>query len=216
MATRKQAEAALAGNNLIIALVVVSFIVVALTALAGKTLWARISLDQKVVTAKDQAASTLKQNVENAPLLVAAYGQLGELQRVVADALPNEKDSASILTTIENMAGQSGVTVRAVVPGAGTLPTATTTATATGTTTDSTGAATVGAPVPQSTKFNVTVEGTFDSTVRFLKAIETSARPMKVTNMQISGNKTLSSQLEITTYFQEKTSKLPIVTETIK
>jgi Tfp pilus assembly protein PilO len=214
VATRKQAEAALAGNNLIIALIVVSFIVIALTALAGKTLWSRIALDQKVVTAKDEAASTLKQNVENAPLLVAAYSRLGELQRVVADALPNDKDSASILTTIENMGGQSGVTVRAVVPGAGTLPTAT--ATATGATTGTSGTATVGAPAPQSTKFNVTVEGSFDSTVRFLKAVETSARPMKVTNMQISGNKTLSSQLEITTYFQEKTSKLPIVTETIK
>ncbi|QQR52984.1 hypothetical protein IPG36_02670 [bacterium] len=213
MATRKQAEAALAGNNLIIALVVVSFIVVALTALAGKALWTRISLDQKVVSAKDEAATTLKQNVANAPSLVAAYSQLGDLQRVVSDALPNERDSASMLATVENMGGQSGVTIRSVVPGNGMIASGATSPAVTTTTTSSTPAL---MPAPQPTKFTVSIEGTFDSTVRFLKAVETSARPMKVTNLQISGNKTLTSQLEITTYYQEKTTKLPIVTETIK
>lgn len=206
MPSNKAAQAALAGNNLIIALAVISFIVIGVTVFADKALISSIMLDQKILTAKQTADTKLSENLTNAPQLVQAYNSLGSLTRIVSDALPNTKDMPSVLVTLENMGGQSGLKIRSVAPtsfgGEGAAP--------------ESGSGGVGVPDPQSFRVAVTFDGSYPALLKFMKAVELSVRPMKVVDLQLNGSgSALTGQIVLQTYYQEQAT-LPIVMETVK
>ncbi|HEY6737122.1 MAG TPA: hypothetical protein VI322_05390 [Candidatus Saccharimonadia bacterium] len=219
MPSNKAAKAALAGNNLILVLMLVSFLAVGAGVLVGKSLVATILLNKKVLDAKIKADKQLATDYENSSKLVAEYGNLGPLARLVNDSLPTTKDIPGILVTLENMGLQSGLTIKSVAP-----VTVGSTASAAGSTETSNASSTtgpvpaekVGVPQPQSFVVTVGFNGSYTALQKFLADVETSVRPMRLVNLQLSGGgNSLGGQADIQTYYQDKAS-LPIETETIK
>jgi hypothetical protein len=227
-------EAALAGNNLIIVLFLVSLVVVGTAGLLDKWLVTGIIRDTKVVSAKQEADRNLSENVKNAPLLVEDYNNMGSLSKILADALPNTSDFPGLLVTVENMAVDSGVKLKSIVPmvsvsttatdASTTVPAADTagtsgTTTGSGTTSgtiDTTSAGAATPPKPQAYTFSITFESTYASLTDFLKNVELSARPMKVTNLELSGTgSALTATMNLQTYYQDK-AELPYGTRTIE
>lgn len=210
MPSNKTAQAALAGNNLIIVLLLVTVVVIVGAGFAGKSLYDAITLNRKVLDAKSAADTKLATDLENAPKLVESYGQLGGLARVVGDALPVTRDIPSVLVTMENIGLQSGLTVKSITP----VPTVA--SSVAGANAEQQPPAGVGVPLTQSFRVGIAFSGTYASLQKFLAAVELSARPMKVVNLQLSGGgNALAGQVDIQTYYQDKAT-LPIVTENIK
>jgi hypothetical protein len=221
--TNSKAQAALAGNNLIVVLVIVTILVVGVTGLLGKMLVSTIIRDQKVVSAKIKADDQLKENLENAPKLVESYRSLGPLARVLEDALPTTRDFPSVLVTMENIGINSGVKLKAVSPalvasnggGAEASNTATGTTQTSGTVEPTTSSSAT-APTPQNFMFTTTFDGTYPSLLSFMRNLELSARPMRVVNMQLTGTgSALSGSVDVQTFYQTK-AELPFSTEVIE
>jgi Tfp pilus assembly protein PilO len=195
----------LSSNNLIIIILLVTLLVVGVTALVGKSLVTTIIRDTKVVQKKSAAEKQLKKNVEAAPKLVSSYAQMQEKAGVLADALPNTPDFASLIVTLENMTNVAGLKLKSVTPAAGI---------------SAEGETAVGdssvSPAPQPYKFGLVFSGTYVGLTKLLTEIETSARPMRVLDMQLTGGgSSLNGILDLETYYQAK-AQLPFSTETVK
>lgn len=194
----------LGDNNLILVMSLVTLVVLALTGIVSKFLVSGIILDTKVVAAKSKADDQLKKNLVSAPKLVEEFAALGTDAGVLADALPATADFPSLLVAVENMGLNAGLQLRAVTPSSGGATLAPV-ASAAGT-----------APVAQKYSFAVTFGGRYDSLQRFLTNVQTYARPLRVTSIQLSGTgSSLGGAIEFETYYQGKAS-LPIGTEIIK
>ena len=221
----KQTEQ-MSGNNLIIVLTLITFLVVGIAGLAAKALIGSITLDNKVLAAKSKANNTLQKDVDAAPKLVDAYTALGSQAGEIADGLPNTADFPGLLVLLENMSNDAGLRLKTIAPAlaAGSLSTTSTAPTSTASTSSSTAGTTSGstsgdasqAPQPQPFDFSVNFDGRYDTLLKLLDHLEKSARPMRITGMQITGSgSALSGQINAETYYQDK-AQLPFSTETIK
>lgn len=202
----------LKGNNLYVVLMLVSLLVLGITALVAKSLIVTIVRDTKVVSAKSKAKSQLSADLTAAPQLVDAYSGLGSQAQVLSDALPSTADFPDLIVALQNMTTESGLQLKSVSPTDST--TATTTPVApTATTSSSAGPV---PPAPQSYAFTVTVGGSYTGVQKLLGAIENSARPMRVEGVQLSGSGTaISGEINLETFYQAK-AQLPFGEETIK
>jgi Tfp pilus assembly protein PilO len=199
----------ISNNNLMIILLLISLLVVGASALIVKTLFTSIVRDTKVVTAKSAADKQLKDDLDAAPKLVDSYATLGTQATVLADALPNGIDLPSLIVSVENMTADAGLKLKTVAPAQVAVD-------ATGAGAGSTNTDASSAPAPQVYPFSVTFDGTYASLQKFLSDVETSARPMRVTGVQINGSgSALSGEIDMETYYQDK-AQLPFSTETIK
>jgi len=186
----------------------VTLLVLGVTAIAGKALITSIARDTKVAIAKDKAEKQLKENLVAAPKLVEAYDGLSSQKSVLADALPTTADLPSLLVTYENIAAQSGVKLKSIGSSVGA---ATTAAAADGSASSGSIAA-----VPQTYDINYTFAGSYAALTKLFTAMELSARPMRVTSVNMNGSgSAMSGDISLQTYFQDK-AELPIGTETIK
>jgi hypothetical protein len=206
-----------------IVLLLITLLVVGGAGLVGKTLFTGIVRDTKVLDAKSKANKQLDKNLEAAPKLVENYNALSDRRDLIANALPNTSDFPGLIALLENMSGQIGVTLKSVSPSlsataaapapAGAAGATTTTGTAA---TASTATGTIEPPAAQPYSVSVAFDGNYTSLQQLLKSIELSARPMRVTSVQMSGSgSSLSAEVEITTYYQDKAT-LPFKTETVK
>jgi Tfp pilus assembly protein PilO len=120
----------LSGNNLMIVLLLVTFLVVGISALLARALTGSIVLDTKVVKAKTTANKNLTADLTAAPQLVQAYSALGPEAQTLSDALPNDSDFPGLIVTLENMSNAAGLKLKSVAPtvavdpGAGPVDTA--------------------------------------------------------------------------------------------
>jgi hypothetical protein len=204
----------LTGNNLYVVLTLVTLLAVGITVLIGKALVGSISLDSKVVTAKNTAKNQLTSDVQAAPQLVEAYSSLGTQAQTLADALPNDSDFPGLIVTLENMTTADGLQLKSVSPtAAGTAaPIASETPTA-GTSTTTSG---VSAPAPQTYPFSVAFDGSYAGLLKLLGQVENSARPMRVVGIQLSGSgSAMSGEVDLQTFYQPA-AQLPFGEETIK
>jgi hypothetical protein len=219
----------MSNNNLIIILLLVSFLVIGVSALAVNFLIKTITLDSKLVSKKLAAEKQLKENILAAPNLIEAYRDLGNERVLLEDALPIHSDFPSLLVTLENMSLDAPVAltsvteslVTAALPGVTAVPTTAEPASAS-TETGATPAATPAAetvsvtPKPETYAFTINVKGTYGAFLNMLDHLEKSARPMRITGMQILGTPTsLDVNVSLETYFQ-KSSELPFGKETVK
>lgn|GEM_PF-1175310 len=210
----------LSNNNYFIVLLLISLLVVGGTALGVKTFVGGIILDTKVYSAKDKANKQLDENIKNAPQLVDSYNNLGSKKDLIADALPNTSDFPGLMALMENLAGSTGVSLKSITPSQTAQTTATgvdpNAAAGTGTGTGGTASASALKPEPQPYAVSLAFDASYSALSRLLLAIEQSARPMRVTSLQLSGSGgSLAVQMEVSTYYQDK-AELPFSTETIK
>ncbi|HSX03068.1 MAG TPA: hypothetical protein VLI05_07235 [Candidatus Saccharimonadia bacterium] len=195
----------LSNNNYFVVLLLISLLVLGVAGFAAKTLVTNIIRDTKAVSAQSKANGQLDQDLQAAPQLVEAYQSLGTQKDLIAAALPNSADLPGFIALMENLSGSVGVNLKSVAPSL-------TAVAATG----ATAAASSAASTPQPYNLTLTLEGNYNALQGLLKAIEQSARPIRVTAAQITGSANdLSIQLDITTYYQGQAS-LPFKKEVIK
>lgn len=206
MAADKAAKPELSGNNLMIVMLLITFLVLGGSVLIGKSLFEGIVRDTKVLNKKLAAEKQMKANVEAAPRLISSFGELGEKKVKLDDALPATPDFPSLIVTLENMTKNAGMKMKSIAPSTAGAGDETAAAAA-----DSTAA-----PAPTQYGFNVTFVGSYDSLQKFLGFVETSARPMRVVDIQLAGSgSAMTGQINLVTYYQGP-AQLPIGTETVK
>lgn len=207
----------LSNNNYFIVLLLLTLLVLGGAVLGGKLLVTDIIRDTKVKDAKNTANKQLDKNLTAAPQLVDRYDNLGARKNLIAEALPNTSDLPGLIALMENLSGSSGVSLKSVTPSqTATSGVASTTAPAE--TASTTPAATSGAskPMPQPYAVSLTFDATYPTLQKLLEAIEQSARPMRVTSVQLTGSgSSLAVTLDLTTYYQDK-ADLPFNTKVIK
>ena len=195
----------LSSNNLMIVMLLISLLVVGITVLASKSLMTTIARDNKVAQKKSAAEAALKTDLANAPSLVSDTAALGLNKTVLADALPDSVDFPSLLVTLENMANSTSLKLKNVTPVVVGTAVLLKSPTGPGTT-----------PVPKPYQFAISTTGTYDSMLRMIHAIETSARPMRIVDARFDGSgSALNSEFTIETYSQAQ-AELPFSTETVK
>jgi Tfp pilus assembly protein PilO len=194
-------------------MLLVSLLVVGASGLVVKSLFTTIKRDKKVLDAKSKADKQLKEDVDAAPQLVSAYDSLGPERVILGDALPTTVDFPSLIVALENMSGAAGVKLKTVAKAqlANSLV-----ASGSGAATAAPTASDGGVPAPQAYDFSVAISGTYEAMKKFLGSVETSARPMHVLDMQLSGSgSSMSADVNIETYYQDK-AQLPLSKETIR
>ena len=188
-----------------IVMLLISLLAVGATVLIGKSLVTSIIRDNTVIKKKVAADKQLTSNLQAAPQLVESYGSLGDKAGLVADALPTRVDFPSLIVTLENMTNNSGLKLKSVAP----------------TVADAVEAVGAGGdpstpPSPKTYKYAINFSGSYDGLTRFLGLVETSARPMRVVDLQITGSgSALTGQMDLETFYQDK-AQLPFGTETVK
>lgn len=206
----------LSNSNLFIVLLLITLLVLGVSALLTKSLVTGIIRDTKIASADKAADDQLKKDLEAAPSLVSAHKALGTSSDVLANALPNTVDFPSLIVMLENMTNDAGVNLKSVSPSINSGTGDTAGAGTETTTTGATAATSSTTPSPQAYPFSVTLDGTYDSLVKFLGNLEMSARPVRVVGLQLNGSgSSLSGQLDLNTYYQDKAT-LPFSKETIK
>jgi hypothetical protein len=208
----------MSNNNLMIIMMLITFLVLGASVLVGKSLVTGILYESKVLKAKNTADKNVKEDVKTAPNLMSAYSALGTQSSLITDALPNTSDYPGLLIILENMTNDAGVKLKSVTPLLASATAVVTTPTAGATT--GTGAASgtdaTQAPTPQPYDFTVQVDGRYDTVLKMLDHLQKSARPMRMTSMTLSGSGgALSAQMDVETYYQSK-AELPFGEETIK
>ena len=153
-------------------------------------------VDAKVIAGDSTASSQLKTKLNNAPIVVSAYNDLGSKQQLIADALPNDPDFPQAVALMDSIAAASGVQLKSIAPTAatqGNAPTAGSTSAA------STAASSSATPYG----ISVEVEGPYTQIVNYFQNLELSARPMKVLSSAFQGSSSdLQATIEIQTYYQ--------------
>jgi hypothetical protein len=221
----------MSSNNLVIMMVLISLIVIGVTALAVKFLVTSIILDSHVLKDKLTADSTVKQDVNNAPQLINSFNALGTEAQSLNDALPTSVDYPSLVIEMENMAGSAGVTLTGVTTTENTVTASSAASSGSGPTVSTGPSASAGTPgtasttatggsssvnAPQQFTFTITYNGSFDATTRLVGELESSARPMEVTGVTLNGTgSALNGSVNVTTWYTSP-AQLPFGTETVK
>jgi len=172
-------------------------IVVGLTALFwGRSLIGHLLTNNKILSKKRQAEQQLSKNIQALSSLSDDYNNLGDNHDRILDALPTTSDFPSIVSMMENLSKNAGVSLLSVTPAD--------TQSASGTTN------VIAKTGPTSYLFNATISGSYDSFKSFLQDVELSSRPLSITTMKINGNSALLSiDLTIKTYYQAPYSLTP-------
>jgi len=225
----------LSTNRVIALSAIITLIVVVGSGVFAKGLIAQLILSGKVLTKKQAASDTLQRNLDARQALQANYAALGTASSLVLNALPNTPDFSGLSSLMESLSAQSGVQLRSIAPSQTAAPTQSgVAAVGSSNTTPSSSslsqAATSGsssneqrqaqgqpsAQPPQVYAFTATVVGSYASLLQFFSHIQLSARPIRVTDISLTGgNAQLTADMTLTTYYQPAASLKPQL-ETVK
>lgn len=189
MVTNKRPKQEFAQNlstsNLIALAILVGLLSVAAALIIGRMLIGTMSLKARVIGKKTTASKTINANYDALKGLQSEYNNLGSLRETVATALPNKPSLPELWSMMESIGTASGVqtnSVNSVVTGDVV--------------------ATPGGPL-MSLPFTVSVQGSYASVQSYLQNVEVSTRPLRVTNITLSGTNTVvQATLLVTTYYQ--------------
>jgi len=206
MATKQPTKANEPVNltNIVIIAIVVSTISLIVLFIVGRIFIGQIILKNKIISADAKAEQQLKNNIGAINSLSDEYNGLGAAKKkIIADALPAKPDFPALSSLMENLAKASNIKLQSVSAAAtiAGAPITTTAPSVAGT---------------QSFAFTIAVQGSYASIKTLLGNLESSAQPMRVSNITVGGSTdVLSVQLAITTYYQS-TSDLTPKTEVIQ
>lgn len=172
---------------------VVVFVMVLVLVFVGRGFIKQISHNSKVISKKQAADKQLTTNLDNLPQLAQKYQDNKNLQPTIDHALPVVADFPGIVATMEVIAGSGGVLLSSVSPGQVTTPAGVPVATATSS-----------SATPQAYAVTAAVSGNYDQILKFLTALQQSARPIKINNLQLNGlTSSLSGSVDMTTYYYD-------------
>lgn len=183
---RKQAFASnLSTSNLIALALLVGILSVAVALLVGRMLLGSMMLNARVIGKKSAANKQISANYDNLKSLQNEYNSLGASRETINSALPTKPNLPQLWAMMENIGNSSGVSTSSV-----------------SSVTLSDAEAPAGGPVQQ-LPITVSVQGSYAAIQDYLKNLELSTRPLRVTNVTISGtNNTVQANLTIVTYYQ--------------
>ena len=194
---------------------------------SAHSLWNKLIFQNHVITAKTAARNQLSSDVIAAQKLTSAYENFNQSQvnllgaqatgkdndnaKIVLDSLPSSYDYPALISSLQNLLSNQGVTVDSI---GGTDQSAsqaggTASAASTGTTSSSSGSA-VAMP------FTFSVNGPYQNVQNVLGAFEKSIRPFQITSLAISGDQSnVTLTVTAQTYFQPS-AKFNITQEAVK
>lgn len=184
----------LSNQMLMAVLAVVSLMVFAVCFIAGKSFVSKMTFNNLVISKKTIAKKQLEKNLASIPDLKRNYAAMETKSDQVLRSLPIKTDFTGLASSLETIAGTSGVVLNSVNLG-------------------SVGQVAEDAPIPFG--FTVSVNGNYANLLQFLQNIELSARPMKVESVNFSGSTNdVAATVVMSSYFQAA-ADLNLKTETI-
>jgi hypothetical protein len=202
----------LSNSNYMIILLLLSLLAVGVAGISSKILISTISLDSKIVSAKDKANKQLDADLSAAPQLVSSYQTLSPgTATILNDALPGTADFPALISMLEAASVPAGITFTSISP-ANTATAATTVPSAV---TSTVGTQTMAA-VAQPYAVVGQITGSYPALIKLFANLEKSARPIRVTGVELTGSGTaLTGTISLTTYYQDNAT-LPFSTRTVK
>lgn len=189
-AMSRRAKIMQAGSTVFIA-VAVAAVVVSISIVSLRFLWAKKSYNDRVISAKTEARDQIETNVANIDKLSQAYPDLNSSSSTnsttILHALPPTYDYAALASSIEALAQRSGVSFTGAI----------------GQDDSASAVASSPSPAPIEIPLSLQVSGNYDAITAFVKNLELSIRPISVTSVTYSGtNSSLRATVQATTYYQ--------------
>lgn len=217
----KRALITKANSTMVYATAIAAFLVV-FSAVASKALISQAAYQNRVISTKKKALSTLKSDLSAVNSLKTSYksfvdtprnvlggnpagtgDQDGDNAKIVLDALPGRYDFPALTTSLEKLIVSQGLQIQGI----------------TGTDDELAQIANQSSTVPQpvAVPFQVRVSGSYDATKSLLSVFERSIRPIQVLKVEVSGDKggTVTTAIDAQTFYQPEKS-LKIRTEVVK
>lgn len=184
-ASSKAFASNLSTSNLIAAALLVGVLSVVLALIIGRMLLSSMMLNARVIGKKSAASKQISTNYDNLKKLQGDYSALGATREIITTSLPSQPALPQLWAMMENIANSSGVSTSSV-----------------GSVAMADAEAPAGGPVQQ-LPITVTVQGSYAAIQQYLKNIEQSTRPLRVTNVTLSGtDTTVQASLTVVTYYQ--------------
>ena len=186
-----------AGSMMFVAVAVAS-VIVAVSVVSIRFLWATKSYNDRVIETKTAARDQLNQNSQNLQKLADQYGALNDSEstntRTILHALPPAYDYAALASSVESLAQRAGVSFTGAIGQ------------------DNSASAVASAPTstPIEIPLTLQVSGDYGSIKAFIENLEKSIRPISVVGVTYSGtNSSLRASIQATTYYQPARSLEP-------
>ncbi len=205
--TIKRPRKAMSPNVLLGVLMSICMVSLVLGFIVSKKLVEDIRFNNKIIVAKNKVNATLASNVEALPKLQENFKNLqqdGPQPQAILQALPTTADYANLAASFEATALSNGTRLlsiaqeTAVITDSGSVPAAGVVA------------------LPQEVRLRATAGGTYAQLQALIKALEKLSRPIKITQVTLSGSEpSVVAEIAFTTYFQPVTT-VGDVTETIQ
>jgi hypothetical protein len=218
----KRALISKANSTMVLATGIAAFVFV-FSAVASKTLFSQASYQNKVISQKKKALSTLKSDISAVDNLKSSYksfvdtprnvlggnptgsgDQDGDNAKIVLDALPSKYDFPALTTSLEKLITAQGLEIQAISGTDDEVKQATNQGSA--------------APQPIAVPFQVRVGGSYDSIKGLLTTFERSIRPIQVKRVEIdsaSQGGNMVAIIDAQTFYQPE-KNLNIKTEVVK
>lgn len=192
-------------NSAVVLTVAISAFVVVFTLVASRALWTKMSYQNRVISAKEEARDQLRDNIDQVDELVIAYKAFsetpnnvlggssngksensGDNAKLTLDSLPSKYDFPALTTSVEKLVKSTGSKVGSI---SGTDD-----------------------EVSQQAKsqegvveipFDLAAEGNYESIVELMKVFNLSIRPINIKAVEFSGtNQDFSVSLTAKSYYQ--------------
>lgn len=195
-------------NSRIVVYAAVAAFMVVFALVASKTLISQAAYQNRIISAKKQAVSQLKTNIQSTSNLVTAYKAFvdtpqnviggspsgngpkdGDNAKVVLDALPSKYDFPALVTSLEKMLTSQNVQIQSI--------------TGTDDEVAQSGSQSSANPQPVAMPFQISVTGSYQSIQNLINTFNASIRPFQVQTMQLSGNeKNMTLTMTAQTFYQ--------------
>lgn len=179
-----------AGSTVFIA-VAIAAVIVAFSAVSIRFLWQKKNYNDRVITAKTKARDDLRTNLANIDKLAEQFPALEQSatanSKIILHALPPTYDYPALATSMQSLAQLSGVQFSGGVGDDNSASAIKSSETSS----------------PQEIPLNLSVEGSYDAVVQYIKNLERSIRPILISSVSYSGtNDQLKADIQATTYYQ--------------
>lgn len=209
-----------ANLTIVVATSIAAFVTI-FSLVAAKTLISQYAYQNKVISKKTAAKKQLDANIVAVNSLMSSYQQFesqsdniiggtstgtgerdGDNAKIILDALPSKYDFPAVATSLEKIVSQKNAKIVQIDGTDDELNQQKTEAT--------------GSPQPVEIPFQISVESNYATTQDLISMFERSIRPVKVTNMILTGKDgALTLTLKAITYYQPEKA-LNIKIEVVK
>ena len=208
-------------NTMIVAVMAVAAFVIVSSLVASKTLLSQAGYQGRVIAAKKQALTQLKQDITASSTLVKSYQAFantpqniiggnpkgsgdrdGDNAKIILDALPSKYDFPALATSLDKLLTDQGLTIDTISGTDKQLTEQNDQASA--------------SPVPIAMPFQVSVNGNYQAVENLVGTFEKSIRPFQFQTLLLAGGQNdLTLNVTAQTFYQPGKT-LTITTEVIK